>query len=346
MASQIRPETNPIEDSQAHNENESVRNRDFYMVMRRLECVNSDKPRIGTSKRAAEDPARLCQKPSLAFAPTTVDDATPRTATHPPRIFVNFLGLLGPNGPMPMHITELARDRERNFGDPTMARFFDIFNHRMISLFYRAWANSRPAVSFDRFNTEGDRFADYIGSLFGTGMDSLQNRDSIPDLAKLHYSGRLVSHTRNPLGLRAIIADYFKIETEIEEFVGQWIKLPANDVCKLGQSRATGLMGQNTIIGSSIWDCQQKFRIKMGPVTFKTFQYLLPGGKALRQLIDWVKNYCGYEYLWDLQLILLAAEVPALKLGIVGQLGWSTWLTSKPVEKDSDDLILDPLAVC
>ena len=125
----------------------------------------------------------------------------------PPRLAVNFFGLFGPNGPLPLHLTEYARNRLRAESDPTLVRFIDLFHHRMLTLFYRVWAAAQPTVSFDR--PETDRFALYVGSLFGLGMPSLRNRDAFPDLARLHYAGQLACQTRHPDGLNAMISDYF-----------------------------------------------------------------------------------------------------------------------------------------
>ena len=110
-----------------------------------------------------------------------------------------ILRLLGPHGPLPTHLTEYVRDRVRNANDPTFARFLDIFHHRMVTLFYRAWANAQPAVSLDRPGR--DRFSFYVGSLFGLGEAMLRERDAVPDFAKLHFAGLLAGPTRPAAGL-------------------------------------------------------------------------------------------------------------------------------------------------
>jgi type VI secretion system protein ImpH len=254
---------------------------------------------------------------------------------------VNFLGLLGTNGPMPLIITEYVYDRLHNHRDRTLASFLDVFNHRMISLFYRAWACNQQSVSHDR--KDEDRFAVYIGSLFGIGEDSFRNRDAVPDIAKLHYSGRLVCPTGNAEGLKEILQDYFGTEVDIEEFVGQWIDLPPEHRCQMGRSPENARLGSTLVVGSSFWECQQKFRIKLGPMSLSDYRRMLPGSDSIQRLVAWVKNYVGDELSWELQLILCAKEVPNICLGKIGQLGWSTWLCSKKSEKDADDLVLRTL---
>jgi type VI secretion system protein ImpH len=313
---------------------------DFYHAVRSLEALHPASPRVGTSLRVADDPVRFCQQPSLRFEPATLTEFRHQRADAPQRMFVAFLGLLGPMGPMPLHLTEFIRDRERNANDPTAARFLDIFNHRVISLFYRAWAVNQQAVSFDR--PELDRYSTFIATLIGLGTPHLRNRDEAPDLAKLHYSGRLAAQTRNAEGLRAILEDYFKVHVEIEQFVGHWMKLPEDCQCRLGESRYTGVLGKTTIVGSKIWECQQRFRIRMGPMGFADYQRLLPSGRSIRRLRDWVLNYVAQQFGFDVQLVLRGNEVPDCKLGKGARLGWSTWMKTKPgpMEKDRDDLVL------
>ena len=314
---------------------------DFYRAVRYLEGLHRGKPRVGHSERAGDDVVRFCQLVSLAFAPSTVAAFKPREGGAP-RLFVYFLGLLGPNGPMPLHLTEYVRDRERNAGDPALARFLDVFNHRMTALFYRGWAQAQQAVSYDR--PEDDHFAGYVGSLIGLWTAELRNRDAVADVAKLHYAGRLANQAKNAEGLRALLADYFEIPVEIDEFVGQWLELPEEATCRLGESPDTGALGQTCIVGRRIWDCQQRFRVKMGPMTLEDYHRLLPGGASLARLVGWVKNYVGDEFAWDVQMVLKAGEVPGVQLGKGGKLGWTTWVKSKPIEKDREDLVLRPYA--
>ncbi len=316
----------------------------FFQALRRLECLYRDQPRLGKSTRLVDDPVRLAQEPSLAFAPATLAAFDPRSEGRPPRLSEYFLGLFGPNGPLPLHLTEYARDRWRNHDDRTFAWFADIFHHRMLSLFYRAWADTQPTVSYDR--PETDRFNVYIGAQFGLGMPSLWNRDAVPDLAKFHYAGRLVCQTRNAEGLQAILADFFKISVLIEMFVGHWLPLSEASRCRLGETPATGLLGMTAVIGERVWDCQYRFRIVMGPMTLGEFQRLLPGRDSLRRLVAWVRNYVGDELLWDVNLILKKEEVPPLMLGEGSQLGWTTWLTDRPLARDADDLKLDAVTYC
>jgi len=311
----------------------------FFQAVRRIDCAHPECPPTGYAQKAGESPVRFGQHPSLAFAPATIDQYAPAGEDgRPPRLFVNFLGLLGPNGPMPLPLTEYARQRERNHGDAALSRFLDIFNNRALAFFYRAWANSQQTVNYE-WGGE-DRIAVFIGSLFGIGMPSFRNRDSAPDGAKLHYASRLVCQTRHAEGLEAILGDYFALPAEIREFRGRWIPVPPASRCRIGQSRDSGLLGQTTVVGSRFYDCQQTFRIRFGPMDLRSYERLLPGQESLRRLVAWVRNYVGYELAWEAQLVLKAEEVPDTRLGQAGKLGWTTWLHSRPFQRDADELVL------
>jgi type VI secretion system protein ImpH len=313
----------------------------FFSALRRLECLHRDRPRLGTSARPADDPVRLCQEPSLLFAPSTLTAFTPQPEGRPPRLSVAFFGLFGPNGALPTHLTEFARDRLHNFQDPTFARFADLFHHRMLSLFYRAWADVRPTVGMDR--PDDDAFATEVACLIGLGFASLRGRDAMPDLAKLHHAGHLVCQARYPEGLVAMVRDLFRLSVRLVELVGEWLALRWEDQCRLGENVSTGTLGLTVVIGARVWSRAHKFRLVLGPMGLVQYQGLLPGGGRLEVLVAVVRNYLGDQFAWDVNLGLRREEVPALRLGVVGHLGWTTWLATGGREADAYDLLLQPL---
>lgn len=337
----------------------------FFAAVRRIEAMYSDLRGFGRTQTVGEDPLRFSQEPSLAFAPCTLSEFRYATDKAPQRLFVHFMGMLGPNGPLPLHLTEYARERERIHKDPTFARFLDVFNHRAVSLFYRAWAASQMPASFDRWEVplsgkvspaereqqlarDTNKYSLYVGSLFGIGMDSLRHRDDVSDLAKLHYSGRLASHQKSPEGLLAIIANYFKVEADIEEFSGRWTEVPDSYGCRLGvvpkAGRNCGTLGTasggGAMAGSKVFDCTGAFRLRLGPMSMADYNRLLPGTDAERRLATWIRNYVGDEFWWDAVLILRKEEVPFTHLGKGARLGWTSWVQSKKSPEDRADLAL------
>lgn len=308
---------------------------DFYQVMRTLECLFPDSPRWGSALRPAEEPIRLGQTPSMSFAPASIASFAQKEAGKP-RLEVNFFGMLGPNGALPMHLTDYARQRLLHHGDETFVRFLDILHHRFMALFYRAWAQAQPTVSLDR--PAEDRFSVYVASLIGLGQPSLRGRDAVPDHAKLFQAGALGRQIRNSEGLAEVLGTYFGLPVQVEQFVGHWMPIEQQDQSRLSACR----LGQSAVVGRRVWDRQSKIRLRIGPMSLKRYLEFLPTGCAMRKLVDWVRFYTNGELFWDVQLVLDRKEVPVARLGRSGALGWSGWLAARQDRyADVEDLILD-----
>jgi type VI secretion system protein ImpH len=311
----------------------------FYAVLRALECMHPDKPRLGEAARPVEEAVRFGQVPTQVFAPSTLSGFTAGDGGQPHRLTQYFFGLFGPQGPLPLHLTEYARDRELHHGDSTFRRFADVFHHRLTMLFYRAWANTQPCVSLDRPGQR--RFDTYVGSAIGLGAPPLRGRNAAPDEAKLYLAGLFALPTRPAVGLRSILREFFRVPVDVEELVGEWLELRAADRCRLGRSATT--LGGDAVLGAAVWSCQHKFRIVCGPLGYADFRNLLPNGAGVARLRDLVLNYLGYELEWDLNLVLEADAVPPLVLGQSGELGWNTWLGRRPTREPADEVVTRPL---
>lgn len=314
---------------------EAAYRHDFYQTLRRIECLYANRPRWAEAKLPADEPVRLGQDPDLAFAPTPLASFETRGAL-PPRLQVRLFGLLGPNGPLPLHLTEYARERLRHANDATLSRFLDIFHHRFLAMFYRAWAQAQPHVSRDRPGE--DHFAAEAAALLGMRLGSFHHRDTIPDVAKLFHAGALVRHVRNAEGLAVILQDFFTVPVQVEEFVAHWMVLGRNEQTALARSGA--LLGAGAVIGRRVWDRQHKIRVQLGPLTLAEYESFLPGGTMLPKLVDWVRFYLSFELDWDVRLTLAMDDVPPLTLGRMGRLGWTTWLGTRAAPTDAADLCL------
>jgi len=315
---------------------------DFFQALRRIEGVAGDRPRLGKALRPSDEPVRLSQEASAAFAPSTLS-AFEEQDGRPPRLEQRFFGLVGANGPLPLHLTEYARERARHHGDRTFARFLDLFHHRLALLFYRAWAEARPSVQHDR--PEEDLFRVYLGSLAGYGSPATQGRDAVPDHAKRFFVGHLARSAKNAEGLASILQGYFGVPVRVSQFVLGWLELPADQRTALGgEPRVSGMLGRGTVLGERVRDVQSRFCIVMGPMDLDRFRNLLPNGASIVRVVDWVRNYVGFEFDWKLQLVLARDEAPGICLGREGHLGWTTWLGARRAATDADDLVFAPEA--
>jgi type VI secretion system protein ImpH len=308
---------------------------DLFQAMRLIESAHPERARIGEARRPVDEPVRFGQEASLAFGPAALAAYEPATAQRPPRLVQRVLGLFGPNGALPIHLTDWARDRQRNHGDAAFVRFLDVFHHRMLELFYRAWAQAQPAVSLDR--PHQDYFGRRLAALCGLGAPSLRGRDSAPDFAKLAHAGVFGRQVRSAECLEVVLASHFRVPVRIEEFVGHWLRIVPEQHSRLGRREGFARLGEDAVVGERTWHAQSRFRVVLGPLSFRDYERFLPRGRSARALHDLVKLYVGLEHSWEVKLVLKKQEVPLAWLGNSVWVGWSSWLGARLTDKDAAD---------
>jgi len=314
---------------------------DFFQALRLLERFRPDKKPVGQFTHPETEVARFRAHPSLAFPASQIqkaewleDDAVEMT--------VNFMGLIGPEGVLPNPYTSLMIERQRE-GDNSLRDFLDIFNHRMISLFYRAWRRYRFDVASER--NERDRFSRQLLGLLGLGTDGMQERQTVADDSLIYYAGLLAQHPRSAQALQQILADYFEIPVAIEQFSGGWYRLDSETQCHLSDENTdSGELGFGAVVGDEMWSQQSRVRIVLGPLVLERYADFLPDGKSYQPLRSWVRFFSNDEWDFEVKLVLDREQVPACTLGAEGvsgpQLGWVSWVKSAPFNRDPGDTVL------
>lgn len=313
---------------------------DFHQTMRRLEHAFGNLPRWGEAQRPSEEPLRLGQDPSMTFAPSSLSTFKPADESGPARLAVAFLGLFGPLGPLPLHLTEYVRERIRNVGDGTFAAFADIFHHRMLVLFHRAWAQGRPTASRDR--RRGDRFLMYVGAIAGLTVSDARVQTRALDLARLYLAGRHAQGVKNPEGLRAVLISYLGLPVSIEEFIAEWLTVPNDARFRLGHSPEVSSLGRTTVLGARAFSRTQKFRVVLGPLSDHDFSRFLPGNAGLTTVTELVEGYVGHELAWELELVPAAGSARQLSLGRTGRLGFDAVLGALARPLRRAHVLVDP----
>jgi type VI secretion system protein ImpH len=252
------------------------------------------------------------------------------------------MGLTGPQGALPLTYTALVMERLRA-RDATMRDFFDIFNHRIISLFYRAWEKYRFSVAYER--GKRSRISHYLLDMLGLGTGGLQDRQTVADESLVFYSGLLAQRPRSATALRQILSDYFDVPVEIEQFAGSWYPLEREDQCELeGKGAISAQLGVGAVVGDEVWYQQSRVRIKLGPLPLKQYLDFLPGGTAHEPLRAFTKFFAAQELDFEAQLILRREDAPRCVLGREGKtaarLGWITWVNSTGMDRNPGDTIL------
>jgi type VI secretion system protein ImpH len=292
--------------------------------------------------------------PSSEIVSMKVTEATGEDRSVPmAEMVVPFLGLIGPSGVLPRHYTQLVIERSRQ-KDFALRDFLDIFHHRTISFFYRAWEKYRlPAVmeraARDRYVESEDRFTSSLYALLGFATRGLRDRLMYSQSVLLYFSGHFSHFPRTVTALESVLGEYYELPIAVLQFQGQWLYLDRDDrsqTCsaQFPQGRNCQL-GRNVTVGQRVWSVENKFRIRLGPLTYDQFCRFLPGRSGLVSLCQLARTYVGPESDFDVQPVLEAAEVPRSQLGGLIQnasyLGWNTWLRSRPMPHDAGDAIFE-----
>jgi type VI secretion system protein ImpH len=314
----------------------------FFQAVRLLERLYPNRAPVGRFVSPSKEVVRFSAHASFPFPASQIQKIDWPDAGGAPSIVINFMGLVGPSGVLPLYYTELIVERLRQ-KDRALLSFFDIFNHRMVSLFYQAWEKYRFAIAYER--GERDRFSHHLMDLIGIGTKRLENRLAVRDDSLLFYAGLLSMHTRSAAALERILADYFEIPVEVEQFVGAWQGLRESDLCRF--DRGLGVseqLGGGAIVGDEIWNQQAGVRVKLGPLGLTQYLDFLPSGTAYDSVRSLAKFVSRGEIDFEIQLILKKEEVPPCELGLedslAPRLGWTSWAKTKPLARDVNDTIL------
>lgn len=311
----------------------------FVPLLRGLAAAEPAMPAIGRAQRPQQENFRLGQTASLAFAPRElarvhvqedmVADGSSRPRTH---IQLFGLGMLGPNGALPLHFTERVRERSEAKRDNTLANFLDLFHHRAFTHIYRAWAQSQSAAGLDRADQE--TFTPYVARLGGDEPAEVQDSALAPHARWASVAHR-VRAARDPEGLVSSLHRFFGVPVRLQEYMLHWMEIEQQDQCHLGLPRQSSVLGSGAMLGEKVPDRQSRFRLVIGPLDMEGYLRLTPQGASsghdLQTLIELVRSFIGFEYVWEAELLIYAEATPYARLGDGTQLGWSTWMAADAV---------------
>jgi type VI secretion system protein ImpH len=297
---------------------------------------------VGQFCNPEDEAVRFQVNNTLSFPASQIQAIDWQKEDAPPDMKVNFMGLTGPMGVLPYCYTELILERLKA-KDTTLQSFLDVFNHRIISFFYRAWEKYRYPTTYYRGD---DEFTHHLMDFIGLGTPGLQDRQAVPDEALLHYVALLGSHSRSAAALESILSDYFDVPVEVEQFAGAWYRLdPEAQCCMDDRDNDSEKLGEGTVVGDEIWNQESRVRIRLGPLPLSRYLDFLPGGDSFAPLKALVRFFSNDELDFEAMLILKREDVPRCEVGTGGddapRLGWVSWLKSVPLGQDPGDTILN-----
>lgn len=294
----------------------------FFAILRRYDEQNTTGLPLGYSVRLRDDVLRLGQKPYLVFATQdlqAIEQVQAGQHVGVPRVFFHNFGFFGPTGALPVHLTEYAYQREKHERDPSLREFLNIFQHRVASLFYRAWADSQPHVGLLRTNR--NLFSKAVGAMVGHGP-AAWGREALADTTRLGLAAQFSNHTRHAEGLVKVVANVLGWPCQVEQFAGSWLH-PEPDDKKAG-------LGLGMRLGRRVWCAQSKVRVVLGPVAYSDYVGLLRTPLARQRLFEACWAYLGLTTSCEYQASVYPEGVPPIRLGAKGgqapALGQCMWL--------------------
>jgi type VI secretion system protein ImpH len=313
----------------------------FFELLRQLETGGL---RFGRAGGPDREPARLGQGVRLTFATRDIADARAGRGGQPPRIDVNVLGLLGPEGPMPLHLTRWMMTRMSNrwfagdsadaTADTTFLDFVNMLQHRHIALYWRAWADARPAVQVA--HGTGGRVSALMRTLAAVGLPGAATGSLARTSAKLRHGTSLAQQVHSPGRLAEYLAEVAGAPVALREFVGRWTDIPAGLQTRLGRAHAA--LGRGAVAGARVFERANRAEVRLGPLDLKQFTDLIDLADRQAEVRHAIQFAMGEGIAFDLRLVLRAEDVGPARLG-TARLGRTAWLSPRPGH-DADDLVI------
>ncbi|HZL00556.1 MAG TPA: type VI secretion system baseplate subunit TssG [Caulobacteraceae bacterium] len=291
----------------------------LFPVVRGAEARAPSLPRVGHSRSPDQNIVDLNQSPILGFPASTLESV--ELVGERARVNGYWLGLTGPMGPLPLHLTEFAAYERRYSRDKRpFGRFLDLLAGRMLQFFYRAWADSSPAACADR--PDDDAFAGYLAALSGA-TEGARPGGAFPARARLHYASLFASR-RSAAGIQDALTDLLRTQVRLLEFQPRWRDIEAEDRTRLG--RGFNCLGMDTVIGAKVRGVSDAFRIVVRAASLREYEDFLPTGRRFKVAAEALDAFSPSHLEWDLALELDEAAARPAKLDGRARLGWTSWM--------------------
>lgn len=312
---------------------------EFHQAVKIFEAASPDLLPLGDDSNLDRQPITLKSRALLSYPSSDIsliqkseDEASPL------EMHVNFFGLGGSQGPLPMPHTEtlIGRIAQKDF---VMRDFLDIFNHRLLSILHKIKKKHNIALSpTDPHQTPHARI---LSHLVGLSKPALRNRFPISDDHFYGLGAFIWQKHRSTVGLTAFLEDFFKIPVSIDQFKGTWKDVDPEEITYIGKRPfgRNNTLGRTAALGTRFWDQQGLVQINLGPLSYKTFCSFLKTEKNYTLFCEVVRFYLQLTHTFQINLILKKEDVPACRLG-EGRLAWTSWMKTKPFPEDDRQVML------
>ncbi len=286
----------------------------FFQAVQLLHRLSPNLKPVGDIGPPDKEVVRFRANPALKFSAGDIEliqapsEGSVRKAMV---VTANFLGLVGATSPLAFRFTEAVIASEQN-DDFALTDFYDIFHHRLLSLYFRAWKKYRLAVGF---RSDGsDPFTRRALSFVGVDPGASTPAGGLPPRLLLTLAPILAQRSRSArtltIALRRLLPG---AGIEVQSFVERLVRIPPDQRVRLGVANST-LNGDFTI-GARVSDRSGRFRVKIGPVDYEDFEALMPGGENYPVLRQVVNQFTRGVLEPELEVSLAEDQSPRFQLG-------------------------------
>lgn len=283
---------------------------------------------IGRDTPLREEPLRFAASDRMAIPVGDLAEVQPAAdGDGQVRVVANVMGLVGATPALPAYYSEVQL-RRRRLRDLSMASFYNIFDHRALSFFYRITAKYRWVLGYEREGTGGtDAVSDMLLSYAGFPSAATRDRLTFSDGLLAPLAGRLGDTRRSALSLAATLRHVTGLPLRIIEAEPTWMPIPPGEQTRIGGrltarfARLGGLALANeaepdgALIGQAVLDAQHHYLVDIGPLDHATFLGFVAGGNRLAEVREVCRLAGGLEQRPTLRLRIAAADVPPIRLG-------------------------------
>lgn len=298
---------------------QSYANADLFRLIWLLERALEPPESVGRSNSPRNERVRFRQYPHLDHAASDIAGLSLPQVAGASAIIDNYAaGLIGPNGPLPLHVTEQAISERLAGGAQPLRDFLDLVGGRFYGLLYRAWSTGVPAHA-----AQDDRHA----CAFRTALAAIHGPLPVSALAQGRTQASwFLTYPRARAYLKRLLQDAFQLEVRIEQFVGAWFPLPSHGRSRSGGPGVQVGLGAGLVIGTRCWDRRYRIRVHLRGGSFETYLGFLPRAAQRDQLDALLRGFARSHLEWDVEYQLDSAAIPRARFGTALALGLTCWL--------------------
>lgn len=264
----------------------------FYRFCQLLEKQRTGKPPLGATSHPDDDPVRFCPHPGMGFPVgelKSVEYAQEGDST-PSVIRTTFMGLYGVDSPLPTaYLDDITQRRE---GHDALQSFLDIFNHRVLTQFYRIWRKYSYPATFEAGGT--DSISQSLLGLVGLGIPGTARHIATPVSRFLSLLGVLRQPAKTGEGIQALVS---LLATDTRVNVSPYCLRPV-DI-----SRPSGfyadedfLLDGNTPLGDEAMDVSSQLLIALITDNQEDVRGWQPDGELYADFLVMLRVYLGWRF--------------------------------------------------